>query len=125
MGYEIVWEEPNGLVKRHFGHVTGKEVLDANCNIEKDSRFDALRYVINDFSECVGVSASITEIEEIAAIDYAAAASNPNIRLAIVATHPDVLVASARYISNPVSPFPARIFDSMDDARSWLGLHAT
>jgi len=100
-------------------------MLDANCNIEKDFRFDTLRYVINDFSECLGVSASTAEIEEIAAIDYAAAASNPNIKLAIVATHPEVLAASASYINDPLSPFKPRIFYSMDDARSWLRLHAT
>jgi hypothetical protein len=115
-----VWEQPNGLLKRHFGQVTGSEVLEANCKAEEDARFDTLRYVINDFLDCTGVSVSPNEIEEIAAIDHGAATSNPNIRVAIVATHPDVLAASTAYVTDPLCAFATRIFNSMDDARSWL-----
>lgn len=121
MGYEIVWEPPNGLIKRHFGHVTGREVLEAIRKAEADFRFDGLQYVINDFSGCTMLSVSPTEIEEIAAIDSAAAVSNSRIRIAIVATHPDVLAASNAYANDPLTPYESRVFRSMTEARSWLG----
>lgn len=122
VGYEVVWVQPSGLIKKHFGHVTSREVLVANRKAEEDFRFDSLRYVINDFSECTEVSISLADIEEISAIDCAAAVTNPQIRLAIVATHPDILAASNAYVNDLLSPFDTRIFSSMNTARSWLGL---
>lgn len=94
MAYEIVWEPPNGLVKRHSGRVTGREILEAVRDVEGDYRFDTLRYVINDFSGCTEVNVSPAEIEEIAAIDRAAAVSNTKISIAIVATYPEVVAAA-------------------------------
>lgn len=125
VGYSIEWEPPCGLIKRHFGHVTGREVLEANRMAERDIRFDSLRYAITDFSECTEVSVSPAEIEVIAAIDHASAATNPNIRLAIVATHPDVVAASTAYANDALAPFVARVFSSINAARSWLGLRTT
>lgn len=125
VGYAIVWEPPSGLIKKHFGQVRGGDILNANRMAEEDFRFASLRYVINDFSECTEVIVSPAEIEEIAAIDSAAAVTNPNIRLAIVATHPDVVAASTAYANDPLTPFAARVFSSIDAARSWLGLRTT
>lgn len=122
MNVEIIWEPPQGVVKRHFGHLTGKDVLAANIKIEADPRFDSLRYVINDFLGCTGVSISAPEIEEIAAIDSSAAIINPNIRIAMVATLPEVIVAANAYANDALTIYPTRVFYSMADARAWLGL---
>ena len=51
MGYEIKWVQPDGVIKRHFGLVTGGELIDAVAKTEGDSRFDTLRYLINDCLE--------------------------------------------------------------------------
>jgi hypothetical protein len=122
MGYEISWEPPNGVIKRHFGKVTGGEVLAANSKIEGDERFDTLRYVINDFLDCTELAVSPMEIVEIAAIDHAAAATNPDIRVAVVATHPDVVATASSYANDPLTTYTTRVFSSMSAARSWLGL---
>lgn len=122
MGYEISWEPPNGVIKRHFGEVTGSEVVAAIAKTEGDERFDTLRYVINDFLDCTGLTVSPLEIVEIAAIDHAAAATNPNIRVAIVATHPAVVATANSYANDPLTTYTTRIFSSMRAARSWLGL---
>jgi hypothetical protein len=120
--FEIAWRQPNGLIKRYFNHVTGREVMDANVLAEADARFDNLHYVINDFRGCTSLTASPDEIDETAAIDNAASKSNPNIRIAIVATHPDVLAATNSYTKLQLNAFVIRIFSSMDDAYAWLGL---
>ena len=122
MPFEIVWQQPSGLIKRHFGHVTGREVLDANVLAEGDARFDDLRYVIHDFLGCTSLTASPEEIREIVAIDKAASRSNPNIRAAVIATHPEVMAAADSYINHPLNAYAVRLFGSMDDACAWLGV---
>lgn len=124
MGYELMWEPPSGLIKSHFGQVAGREVLEANRRAEADFRFDSLRWVINDFSKCTEVSVTPAEVELISAIDRAAAKTNPSIRIAIVATHQEVVDASIAYANDSLTPFLTKVFNSIDDARLWLGLSA-
>jgi hypothetical protein len=122
MCYEIEWKSPNGVIKRHFGQVTGSEIMAAVTTTEGDPRFDSLRYVINDFSDCTELKVSPREIAEIAAIDKAAAHSNPNIRIAFVATLQDVVAAANAYANDPFTTYATRVFSSTDEAKSWLGL---
>lgn len=120
MGYEIFWEGPHGVVKRHFGHVTGSELLKAVQETEEDPRFDSLHYVINDFRDCETLAVTPAEIVEIAAIDNAAARTNSRIRIAIVATHPDVVAIGNAYASDPLTRYGTRVLGSMDEARRWV-----
>lgn len=125
MGYAITWEPPSGVIKRHFGHVTGQELLQAIRTTEADPRFDTLRYVINDFLECTGLSVSQSEFDDISAIDAGAAMSNPRIRIAVVATRPDVVAIARAYANDPITAFDTRVFDTMDEARVWLSRTVT
>lgn len=120
--FELVWRKPNGLIKRHFDHVTGQEVLSANVIAEADPRFDNLHYVINDFLQCTGLTVSPNDVDEIAAIDKAASGSNPNIRIALVAIHPDVLATANSYANHQLNTFEMRVFRSMEEACAWLGV---
>lgn len=120
MGRVICWEAPDGVLKRYFGHVTDSEVLEGNQQVEADPRFDELRYVVNDFTDCTSLETSSPDVEAIAAIDGAAAVSNSRIRIAIVATHVDVLAVSRAYASSSRNPYDTRIFESVDEARAWL-----
>ncbi|NTV95392.1 MAG: hypothetical protein HGA75_08230 [Thiobacillus sp.] len=120
MGYELIWEPPGGIVKRHFGGVTGQELLAAVLATEGDRRFDALRYVINDFTDCTGLSVADSELEEIAAIDRAAHALNARIRIAIVATLPEAVAAGSAYAGSPLNRYETRVFATMREARDWL-----
>ncbi|MEW6514796.1 MAG: hypothetical protein AB1443_12440 [Pseudomonadota bacterium] len=122
MGFEIVWEPPSGVIKRYFGQVTGRELLASVNDTEGDSRFDDLRYVINDFLDCAELEASSHEIEEIAAIDHSAASINPNIRIAIVAILPEVVAVANAYAHDPLNAYTTRVFRAMAEAKAWLGL---
>lgn len=124
MGYELTWES-RGAVKRFFGHVTGNDVLQSVINVESDERFDRLRYVINDFLEATGLTVSASELDEIAAIDGAAALVNRNIRIAIVTTNPEIISASDQYAKSPMNAYPTRIFPTVNEARTWLGVDQT
>jgi len=119
MGYEIVWE-PGGVVKRFFGYVSGGELMKAGLDTECDLRFDHLSYVINDFVACDGFSVPPGTVDEISAIDNAAAFSNSRIRIAVVATMPEIVAAAEQYAASPMNAYVTRIFSNTADARTWL-----
>lgn len=62
------------------------------------------------------------EIEENTAINNAAALSNPNIRISVVVTHPDVVALANAYATDSFTAYLTRVFNSIDEARSWFRL---
>lgn len=118
MSYELIWE-PKGVIKRFFGHVTCQEVLAAGNQSQGDLRFDRNRYAINDFLDCTEFEIDYVMLDEIAAISGAAQKSNPNIRIAVVATLPEILAAFRHYASVPVQSYPTRLFTTRAEARVW------
>lgn len=119
MAFELVWE-PRGVYNRYHGHVDDEVFMLSITKIECDSRFDDLLYVISDFlgvddfrisEECVLVRS---------ALDGAAAASNPNIRVAVVATDLQVQSLARFYAASPLNVYPTELFSNISDARAWL-----
>lgn len=90
MPYLHTWES-SGIVCRFLGHVTATDVAESLDSIYGDRRFDALRYVLNDFRDCASVDMPRAKLEEIAAKDGAAELTNSKIRIAVVSDHPEVL----------------------------------
>jgi|GEM_PF-4562662 len=82
--------------------------------------FDILHYSIHDFSDCGRFACNESEIEYSAAIDGAASATNNKIKVAVCGGNPDVLEVVNAYMSNGLSPFPVRVFSSIEDARKWV-----
>ncbi len=120
MSYELNWE-PRGVVKRFFGLVTSKELLNSSEKTEADLRFDDLRYVINDFLACTEFTTDPGVLEELAAIDSAAAMINPGIKIAVVTTSDTLIAVALQYADSPLNTFPTRIFSTLDEARAWIG----
>jgi hypothetical protein len=81
-----------------------------------------LRYVIIDLRDCNGLEVSAVELVELAAIDNAAATMNPNIRVAVVATLPELVAAANAYANTPLTAYATRVFGTLAAAKSWLGL---
>lgn len=123
MSYTLTWER-HGVIKRHFDAVTGSELIAAVEATEADARFDTYRYVINDFLDCSSITFTEDEIALIAAIDRAAALTNRHIKVAIVATHPDVHAIARQYAEDPNCPYATALFTSLGEARSWIGRDA-
>jgi hypothetical protein len=121
MSYEIIWE-PRGAVKRFFGRVTSHDMLQSVVDTESDARFDDLRYVINDFLDIEELDLANTDIQEIAAIDGAAARSNPRITIAVVTIHDEIVALTNQYASSPFNAYPIKAFSTSAKARSWLGV---
>ena len=120
MSYHNKWEA-KGIYRKFTGIVSGQEVLLSNYAIQGDPRFDDIRYVINDFTEIVDFEVSTRDIDTIAAVDNAASISNPNIKVAIVATLEPLLLWAKRYCANMQgSPYECELFNSIDDAAKWV-----
>lgn len=120
MSYELRWH-PGGVTKYFFSIVTNDDMLLSVYESEADSRFENLRYVINDFLEIEGCDFETPIAERIAIQDRGAAFTNPNIRIAVVTTHPQVIAAAEAYAASPLNVYPTKIFSTLQEARVWLG----
>lgn len=119
MGYTITWGA-RGAVKHFFGEVTGNDVMRSVVEIERDARFDRLRYVINDLLAATAFSCSLQDVDEIAAIDLAASRTNANILIAAVATMPEIVAAARLYAESTMNVYPTRVFATLEEAWAWI-----
>lgn len=119
MSYELLWER-KGVVKRYFGHVTCAEVFAAGIQSQSDHRFDQNRYAISDFLDCTEFVNDPAMLEEIAAYAGAAEHTNKNIKIAIVATLPEIIAATKQYLQLPLQSYATRLFPTLEEARAWI-----
>lgn len=120
MTYINHWED-RGLYRKFSDTISGKEVLESNFALQGDPRFDEIRYIINDFREITDFEVSYTDINVISAVDTAASLTNPNIKIAMIASLEPLLVWIKLYCDiMEDSPYICKIFDDMNAARQWL-----
>lgn len=119
MPYKVTWED-RGVYRCYYGHTTDLEVSQSVYETASSPLFDEIRYVILD---CLRVTQfeliNPSFIEERAAVDSAAAMSNPNIKVAIVATDPEIIKLAEEYAKHELTPYPTQIYSSLEDARAW------
>lgn len=118
MTFVIHWET-HGVYRKYRGSVDADELLESIQRVEGDARFDALRYVINDCLEVKGIDIPDAKMRLIAAIDSAAALSNPNIRVAVVATDRQIHALTQIYAAMQ-HPYPTAVFPDLAAARAWV-----
>lgn len=118
MSHQLVWE-PEGLLVCYHGHLTIAEVARVAQFYQADERYESLHYIVHDCRQCTGASYSTEILLELAATDGVASRQNPDTRIAIVATHPEVVAIAHEYISIGMNRHEVRLFPSIDEARSW------
>ena len=64
MAYEIIWE-PEGVIRQFSGNVSAREFIQSVEQVQGDSRYDEMRYIINDFSAATAAALSVTGEEEL------------------------------------------------------------
>ena len=121
MCHQIDWEERRVSVV-YSGHCTEAEVLDVVIKLQSDYRFDALRHALHDFRRCESMSGSSEALEELAARNRGAAASNSRLRIAVIADRLDVLAMLDRFASIGLSPYLLLAFADAESAKGWLGI---
>ena len=118
MPVALQWE-PHGVVRTLSGTVEIEEYMDSVASLQNDARFDELRFIVEDFSDCTMQHVSEADMEMVLANAIGAAYSNPYIRIAAVAVEPQ-----ARHLIQlfaKASPFITRVFAQMAQAREWVG----
>ncbi len=120
MPYDITWE-PGGVVWTFHGNVTASEALRSNEDIYGDSRFDSLSYQIANFLGAQKIDFGESTIAQVAALDRAAAHSNPRIKVALVTNLEYMtLLADLYKVNSEKSPWSVAIFGKLEDAREWI-----
>lgn len=117
MPYTISWE-PKGCVKTITGVVTAKEFMASIAELQNDLRFDKARYSINNFVDAQAFEITTADIHLYAAHSLGAAYSNRHMRIAIVATDPDIIALVQVYVK--LSPYKTEFFETMEAARVWV-----
>ena len=116
-----VIEENRGLLFKFSGSVSRDDLSQLQRNMYSSASFDDLHYQIVDMLDMTDFSDSEEDLIEIAAIDKAAALSNPRIKLAVVATDDAIKQLLGVYqalLSD--SPWETQVFSTMEEARSWI-----
>ena len=83
MAYEIIWE-PEGVIRQFSESVSAREFMQSVERVQGDSRYDDMRYIINDFSSASASALGEEVFTELAVLHYGAYASNPNCRVVFV-----------------------------------------
>ena len=122
MPYEIRWMT-DGVLWTFSGVLTGGDAIQANLDIYGDPRFDDLAYQIVDISNVEQFKLESDELETTAAMDEAAALSNPRLIVAVVAPEGEALQVAETYRSamRP-SSWKVEIFPTMAEATAWVRL---
>lgn len=119
MPYQTIWER-GGIYVAYTGQTSDEEVARFAQEGQADERFMDLHYVLHDFLQCTGVTFSAPRLRELSAIDAAAAASNPRIKIAVVTDREDVLEMILCYLDAGFPGFELRVFATLPGARAWL-----
>ena len=114
----------NKSLYRNFHDTTsGEEIIDSNLALHGDSRFDDLKYIINDFSEVKHFTVTDIDISLIANIDNVGVLSNRRLKIAIVATDKALLAWVDLYCKRmDTSPYQCKIFHNVDETHVELTL---
>jgi len=127
LSYQISWEK-HGVVEKFYDFITPRELISCNEDVCRDSRFDAIKYQLFDLAEVklaetTDTAKALRLVQRIAAIDNAAAKSNPNVKIAVV-TRIESLGSLASFYSLELSDssWVCEIFETEEAAREWLAV---
>lgn len=123
MAYRTIWE-PHGVVWVYSGQVTAEEIESANREFYGDPRSDRTRYQIIDTRQVDGVEWGDRSIKTTAAQDSGAERTLKNVKVAYVATDPEIVSMMEGYveISKALnSSWTFQGFEDLESAREWVG----
>jgi hypothetical protein len=121
MTFKIEWVE-GGVFWNYSGTVSSEEILESNKEVYGDERFDQIRFEVVNFLDTNGIEFTAKDVRIVAALDRAAALTNPRIRVVLLATEPRIVEILQAYLQGiRGGPWIAQVFSSLDEAAVWLG----
>lgn len=121
MGYVTNWLTKTIYV-RYSDNSSDREIAAAVRQFQADERYDNIRNIIHDFTDCQGLTFSEDFLAELAATDAAAALSKPKHNILVVTTRADVIKMTEAYLASGFIPRDKlRIFDDLNSALATVG----
>jgi hypothetical protein len=120
MAWEVIWE-PRGVWRVFSGTLELGDLLSSVDVVQKDGRYDSLRYSINDFlavdhfHDPEGITRGVDQVLGQA---IGGSFSNSNLVMAIVATRPEIVAVAQIFLGGV--PYPVRLFSTVEAAREWV-----
>lgn len=114
------WED-QGLVRRHDGTVSLREIAQSDAEVQADPRFDAIHYIIDDFRDCKNlIDVDLELINELAAIASVAVRYPKVFRHAVVTKSPEVNAWAGDFANSGFLSHPVGRFRHVFEARQWV-----
>jgi hypothetical protein len=126
--YQLTWEASGGLLRTYSGTVGWAEMNESIAKVHGDPRYEDLRYVINDFTQCDSLDITRDQLEDIAARVSGAEYSHKqrkilkHFRTAYVVTTPTVRDTVVAFFEAIIVDTPVNIFETLPEARAWIQL---
>ncbi len=124
MPYRTIWEK-EGIRWEFYGHVTARDIKDANEEFFGDPRSITAKYQIVDAINTVDLEWKPLDIVEMSVNDVAASRTNNNLKLAFLTNSDEIRAKVEKYVNisrNLNSDWKFRGFDTLDEAREWIGV---
>jgi hypothetical protein len=124
MPHRTIWEK-EGVIWEFYGHVTAREIADANEEFIGDPRSKNAKYQIVDAINTIELEWNPLDIVEMSVNDVAASRSLNNLKLAFLTNSDKIREKVEKYVNisrNLNSDWKFRGFNSLDEAREWIGL---
>lgn len=122
MGYRLSFET-GGVSMMFSGTLSASDLVESTRQVHCHPDFDRFRWVLKDFLNVAEMGELHNSIEDMAVQYIGAIATNRNIRIAIVGTHPEVVKKMEAYhelCSSEGMRGRIKIFQTLSDAESWL-----
>ena len=120
MAYKLIWEE-KGVTANFKGTVNDLELSEIVSKFYSHEKFDFIRYLLISFIGVEKFNITSEALEEVGAMDYAAALSNPDIKVAVVSDNDAILDMFSSYVKAAQgSTWSIRYFGSTNEARKWM-----
>lgn len=119
MTYETTWCH-DGVIIRWSGVVSVNELIHCAARISSCAQFDRARWGLHDFTGCSRVTFDDAHMEEVAALEWAAAKHNDRIRFAFVPICADVTAMLESLERAGIDSFEHKAFKNTATANDWL-----
>lgn len=119
MSYNLSWTGDT-FHKVFTGVVTEAEFLESANRTHSDSKFDALRYAINDFSQVSEFRFTDDTIEEWAALTFGSSFTNRHIDVLFVTENQPIIDAIHNIVDMTLGHYGVYIFASLAEAQRWI-----
>ncbi len=121
MPFVVTWES-EGVHFLQDGKISGEDLISCATNLCDNERLPELKYKIVEFVEGAEFEADAESIRRVVAVDKAGAEKNPKMKVAIVATSSLIIGMARMYeLSGGAGTWDTRIFETLDEARKWVG----